>query len=130
MAKKKEYRNKYKEARENPASAEGAGNGKGGKRKLTYKSYLVGIAIIAGIVAFFMQNEWVAIGSMVVFLIAGIVMGPQNMVFLAVGASMGVLIAVLNKTSFWLSISLIWTLFYIALMISGMFMTWRASRGK
>jgi len=130
MAKKKEYKNKYKEA---ARSAEGAGQQMaktGGRKKLTYKSYLIAASIIAGFVAFFVHHTVIAIVAMLLFLISGIAMGTQNLVFLGIGLVMGVLIGVLNKTDIWQSIALIWSLFYTVLMLSGMLMTYRSSRKK
>lgn len=130
MAKKKEYKNKYKEAAQSAASPDGKTAGKGGRKKLTYKSYLIAAAIIAGFVAFFMHHTVIAIVAMVLFIISGIAMGTQNLMFLGIGLVMGVLIGVLNKTDICQSIALIWSLFYTVLMLSGMLITYRASRKK
>ena len=95
---------------------------------MTYKSYFVAVSILGGFAAFFMANQIIAAVDLVLFLISGILMGKQNLVFLGFGALLGVLIAMLNQADYLISIALIWALFYTVLMVSGFFFMRRAGK--
>lgn len=126
--KKKVYKNPYKTSGESGTPASGEKQGTGGKKKLTYKSYFVAVSILGGFAAFFMANQIIAAVDLVLFLISGILMGKQNLVFLGFGAILGVLIAMLNQADYLISIALVWALFYTVLMVSGFFFMRRARK--
>ena len=126
--KKKVYRNQYKTAGNSSSMVSGAETENGRKKKLTYKSYFVAVSILGGFAAFFMANQIIAAVDLVLFLISGILMGKQNLVFLGFGAILGVLIAMLNQADILISTALIWALFYTVLMLSGFFFMKRAKK--
>lgn len=120
MAKKKTYVNKYKAGQNKEAGADGKETG--GKKKLSFKAYLLGVAVVVGLAAFFLQSLEAALVSMGLFLVGAWFMGKEQYVFLGIGALMGLLLALANEgASIPISIALVWSLFYIMLMVMGMF---------
>ena len=133
MAKKKKiYKNVYKEAKmqaEQGAETQQGKGGPGGKKKLSFKSYVLGFAIVLGYVNFFWGELTVAIVCFGLFILGGILMGVQNLIFLAIGALMGLLLTLLNETNYLTTTSLVWSMFYTAWLICGFIATRKASKG-
>lgn len=132
MAKKKKvYKNIYKEAKlqaEQKTQAQQEKKGSGKKRKLSLKSYVLGFAILVGYVNFFLGELTLAIVGFILFIVAAILMGVQNLIFLAIGALMGLLLTILNSTNYLTTTSLVWSMFYTALLICGFFVTRKARK--
>lgn len=121
MAKKKSYVNKYKAAK-NPQPDAGASSG-GKKKKLSFKAYVMGVAIAVGFASFFIQSMELSLLAMALFVVGGWFMGKEQLIFLSIGALMGLLLALANEgASIPITIALVWSLFYIVLMLTGMFM--------
>ena len=132
MAKKKKiYKNIYKEAKLRAEQGSEAGNEKGkggGKRKLSFKSYVLGFAVVLGYINFFWGELTIAIIDFALFIIGAFLMGKENLVFLAIGALMGLLLTLLNGTNYLTTTSLVWAMFYTALLICGFFVTRKARK--
>ena len=124
MPKKKVYKNVYKEANQKATAQEGSGQGGGAvRRKPTFKSYILGLSIVIGYVSYFVGNTIVSLIAMGLFIVSGLLMGVQNIVFLLLGALMGFILSMMNDTDIFMTIALVWALFYTALMVSGFFMS-------
>ena len=125
MAKKKIYKNPYKEAKNNENQQGQASNG---KKKISFKAYAMGVSIVVGFAAFFTQNLIVCIVAICCFLIAAFFMGKEQYIFLGIGTLMALLISGLNSVNILYIIPLVWSLFYVALMVSGMFLIKKNNR--
>ena len=123
MAKKKKYVNQYKAAQNTPSGAAETTSGSGGKKKMSFKAYVMGVAIVVGFAAFFIQSVEASLLAMALFLIGAWFMGKEQYVFLGIGALMGLLLALANEgASIPITIALVWSLFYLVLMVMGMIM--------
>ena len=90
----------------------------------------MGCAIVVGYASFLMQNRTLAIAAMVMFLITGILMGMQSMMCIAIGAAVGGALTAINNSDIFITITLVWSLFYTVLLAAGVLLSRKKGAGK